>query len=91
MLDLGFSQKTILVSDEKQAENTPSKLAPRPSGAPPEVPRGRPATCSPEGYTPDPDGPGCTCQECGHHFGTVAGWRYHITGKRCTPMAKAAD
>jgi hypothetical protein len=42
----------------------------------------------PEGYTPDRDGPGCTCQECGHHFGTVAGWRYHITGKRCQSPQK---
>jgi len=37
----------------------------------------------PEGYTPDRDGPGCTCQACGSHFGTIAGWRYHVVGKRC--------
>jgi hypothetical protein len=42
-------------------------------------------------YTPDPEGPGCTCQECGGHFGTVAGWRYHIVGKRCTPATEAVD
>jgi hypothetical protein len=34
-------------------------------------------------YTPDSEGPGCTCQQCGSHFGTIAGWRCHITGKRC--------
>jgi len=78
---------------EKTPRTEPTKtskipeLAPRPSGATPEVSGGRPATCSPQGYTLDADGPGCTCQECGGHFGTVAGWRYHITGKRCTPAA----
>lgn len=33
-------------------------------------------------YTRDPDGPGCTCQRCGVHYGTVAGWRAHV-GSRC--------
>jgi hypothetical protein len=37
----------------------------------------------PEGYTADLEGPGVTCQACGHHYGTVAGWRYHMTGNRC--------
>lgn len=45
---------------------------------------------APDGYIPDSEGPGCTCNECGHHFGTVAGWRYHITGKRCTPAEATA-
>lgn len=49
------------------------------------------AEAAPLGYNPDPEGPGCTCDTCGSHFGTVAGWRYHITGKRCTPSAQAAD
>jgi hypothetical protein len=40
------------------------------------------------GYTPDTEGPGVTCQACGHHFGTVAGWRYHVTGKRCQSPKK---
>jgi hypothetical protein len=44
------------------------------------------ATC-----TPDPEGPGCTCRACGSHFGSVAGWRYHIVGKRCTPVGEAVD
>ena len=43
------------------------------------------------GYKPDSEGPGCTCLRCGSHFGTVAGWRSHIAGKRCTPAAEAAD
>ena len=38
-------------------------------------------------YDLDADGPGCTCRDCRSHFGTVAGWRYHIVGKRC----EAAD
>jgi hypothetical protein len=41
-----------------------------------------------EGYQPDASGPGCTCLECGLHFGTVAGWRAHLG--RCA-RAKAAD
>src|SRR5262249_14149372 len=46
------------------------------------------------GYILDPEGPGVTCEVCGSHLGTVAGWQYHIVGKRCTPKAvdvKAAD
>jgi hypothetical protein len=35
-------------------------------------------------YTPDGEGPGCTCQKCDEHFGTVAGWRAHISRGRCT-------
>jgi hypothetical protein len=35
------------------------------------------------GYTADSEGSGVTCKACGHHYGTVAGWRYHITGNRC--------
>jgi hypothetical protein len=42
-------------------------------------------------YTPDNEGPGCTCRQCGHHFGTVAGWRYHIIAKRCALSEEAAD
>jgi putative DNA primase/helicase len=42
-------------------------------------------------YTPDPDGPGCACKACGSHFGTVAGWKYHILCKRCVAAAEAAD
>ena len=42
------------------------------------------------GYTPDHDGVGCTCRACGSHLETVAGWKYHVIGKRCTP-AEAAD
>jgi hypothetical protein len=41
------------------------------------------------GYTPDADGPGCTCQACGSRFGTIAGWRYHVGGKRCAPTTQA--
>jgi hypothetical protein len=29
------------------------------------------------GYEKDPSGPGCTCQECGLHFGSVPGWQAH--------------
>jgi hypothetical protein len=42
-------------------------------------------------YALDPTGLGCTCQQCGGHFETVAGWRYHIVSKRCAPVAKVAD
>ncbi len=35
-------------------------------------------------YTPDSEGPGCTCRSCDGHFGTVAGWRAHISRGRCT-------
>lgn len=42
-------------------------------------------------YAPDPEGPGCTCQLCGGHFGTVAGWRAHVARQRCTQMTEAAD
>ena len=41
-----------------------------------------------EGYKKDPSGPGCTCRECGLHFGTVTGWRAHQG--RCV-RAEAAD
>jgi len=49
------------------------------------------AVTVPEGYLPDSDGPGCTCRACSGHFGTVAGWRAHVVGKRCTPAAEAAS
>jgi hypothetical protein len=43
-------------------------------------------------YTPDSEGAGCICGQCGHHFGSIAGWRYHVVGKRCEPVvSKAAD
>jgi hypothetical protein len=42
------------------------------------------------GYIPDADGPGCTCQGCGHWFGSPGGWRYHLKG-RCLPKGEAAD
>jgi len=35
-------------------------------------------------FRPDHEGPGCTCEKCGGHFGTVAGWRAHISRGRCT-------
>jgi hypothetical protein len=41
-----------------------------------------------EGYEKDPSGPGCTCRECGLHFGSVPGWRAHQG--RCV-RAEAAD
>jgi hypothetical protein len=34
-------------------------------------------------YTTDSEGPGCTCGQCGHHFGTLAGWWAHISRGRC--------
>jgi hypothetical protein len=39
---------------------------------------------NPRGYAPDGDGPGCTCFHCEDHFGTVAGWRAHVSQGRCT-------
>jgi hypothetical protein len=42
------------------------------------------------GYEKDPSGPGCTCLECGGHFGTVAGWKAHIAQDRCEQV-EAAD
>jgi hypothetical protein len=41
-----------------------------------------------DGYEKDPSGPGCTCLECGLHFGTLAGWTAHIG--RCEQV-EAAD
>jgi putative DNA primase/helicase len=35
------------------------------------------------GYVPDAEGPGCSCVYCNGHFGTVAGWRAHISQGRC--------
>lgn len=35
-------------------------------------------------YIPDSEGPGCTCCSCDGHFGTLAGWRAHISRGRCT-------
>ena len=43
------------------------------------------------GYLPDSDGPGCTCQACESHFGTVAGWKAHVSRNRCIPAEQAAD
>jgi hypothetical protein len=37
-----------------------------------------------KGYTPDSEGPGCTCRSCNGRFGTVAGWRAHNSRGRCT-------
>jgi hypothetical protein len=37
----------------------------------------------PREYTPDNEGPGCTCRSCHGRFGTVAGWRAHIARGRC--------
>jgi len=54
-------------------------------GHDPDAQGGSKAVPVPEGYLPDSDGAGCTCRTCGDHFGTVAGWRYHVIGKRCTP------
>lgn len=72
----------------EDAHETPKMLTIKQGAPSPEMSTlGEPA---PLGYTPDPDGPGCTCDTCGSHFGTVAGWRYHITGKRCTPAANEA-
>jgi RecA-family ATPase len=34
-------------------------------------------------YIPDNEGPGCACKECGGRFGTIAGWRAHISRDRC--------
>jgi hypothetical protein len=34
-------------------------------------------------YTPDSEGPGCTCQNCGDHYGTVAGWQAHVLRGGC--------
>ena len=39
---------------------------------------------NPEEYVLDKGGPGCTCRHCAIHFGTVAGWRVHISRDRCT-------
>lgn len=36
-----------------------------------------------DGYTPDPEGPGCTCRACAGHFGTVGGWKAHVARGRC--------
>lgn len=38
----------------------------------------------PREYSMDSDGPGCTCCSCDGHFGTVAGWRAHISRGRCS-------
>ena len=38
---------------------------------------------NPREYIPDCEGPGCTCCSCSGHFGTVAGWRAHISRGRC--------
>lgn len=52
----------------------------------PDVPETQPQ------YTLDPpERPGCSCNICGSHFGTVAGWRYHVIGNRCEPISEAAD
>jgi hypothetical protein len=48
------------------------------------------ATFDSQGYAPDREGPGVTCQTCGSHFGSLGGWRYHFKG-RCLPQAEAAD
>jgi hypothetical protein len=37
-------------------------------------------------YTLDSEGPGCTCRSCYGRFGTVAGWRAHISRGRCTRL-----
>lgn len=37
-----------------------------------------------EEYVLDREGPGCTCRHCAGHFGTVAGWRAHISRGRCS-------
>src|SRR5262249_40571352 len=41
------------------------------------------------GYDRDASGPGCRCQECGVHYGTVVGWRAHIARGRCTQAGAA--
>ena len=42
------------------------------------------------GYISDSEGPGVTCKDCGHHFGTPSGWKYHKVGKRCDSKAETA-
>jgi len=34
-------------------------------------------------YLRDASGPGCTCQECGVHYGSMAGWRAPVAQGRC--------
>lgn len=72
----------------KDAHQTPKVLTPETGASLAQV-----STFAPpdSGYTPDLEGPGCTCEACGDHYGTVAGWKAHIIGKRCTPAERAAD
>jgi putative DNA primase/helicase len=44
-----------------------------------------------QGYIPDSEGCGVTCKDCGHHFGTPSGWKYHKVGGRCDSKFEAAD
>lgn len=44
-----------------------------------------------DGYTPDPEGPGCTCRACAGHFGTVGGWKAHVARGRCGGGSSSAD
>jgi putative DNA primase/helicase len=81
----------------EDAHQTPKMLTPKPWASSAEVstfesngPAETRPTSSPNGrsrpseYSPDSEGPGCTCRNCAGHFGTVAGWRAHISRGRCT-------